>query len=358
MALAFTRFAPVGGASQPGSFSGSLGSFSSGVATSSTLSWTEVGTGDLTATLSGNNYLATGLTATGSTGAAGAVGPFIPNHFTVTVTPACAGSFTYAGQPFGVNVLAMNAAGNPTANFYGSFAQAVTLSDANALGVGTLSGHTIAAAAFAGGVASATPTYTFTAKETGYKTLSLRASNGLAGASLITSSAPTEGATVLRSGRLRLSTAAGKATAALQMAVTAEVWSNSSWVLNSDDSCSSVPAASVALSNPLGGTGLASTATTSASAITLSGGRGVLSLAAPTPAGSGLSVDVALNLGSGAADQSCLASHPASTGAGLAWLRSRHGSCAATFDRDPAARATFGIFVPEQRRTVYIRDVF
>ena len=55
------------------------------------------------------------------------------------------------------------------------------------------------------------------------------------------------------------------------------------------------------------------------SAITIAAGSGLLTLSAPSPAGAGStgSVDLALNLGAAAADQSCLAAHPASTGAAL-----------------------------------------
>jgi MSHA biogenesis protein MshQ len=71
-----------------------------------------------------------------------------------------------------------------------------------------------------------------------------------------------------------------------------------------------------------------------------------------------VSFDLALNLGNGSADQSCLANHPASTGAGLGWLRSRNGACAASWDRDPGAHASFGIYSPETRKTVHVREIF
>ena len=82
--------------------------------------------------------------------------------------------------------------------------------------------------------------------------------------------------------------------------------------------------------------------------------------AAPSPSATG-SVDIALNLGATAADQSCLATHPASTGAALPWLRAPQGSangCAAAWDRDPAARASFGIYSPETRKTLHVREIF
>ena len=75
--------------------------------------------------------------------------------------------------------------------------------------------------------------------------------------------------------------------------------------------------------------------------------------------GNSLSVDVALNLGSSTAtDQSCHASHPLTVGAAKPWLRAQNGSCATSADRDPAARASFGIFTPECRKTVHLRELF
>lgn len=112
--------------------------------------------------------------------------------------------------------------------------------------------------------------------------------------------------------------------------------------------------------NAAGGTTLNydGTTATSASAITLASGRGTLTLGAPTPANASLSVDLALDLGSTAADQSCQARRPATAGAARPWLRSAFGSCATTADRDPAACASFGVFSPETRKTVHVRDIF
>ena len=293
----------------------------------------------------------------------GSVGDFIPHRFTVAASHAC-GSFSYAGQPIATTVTAHNAAGATSATFNGtatttpSFAQAVTLVDANGLGLGTLAGNSIAAAGFSAGVANATPSYAFTSKTTPPQSLVLRATNGASGTSLVSSQGHAEPTLALRSGRLRLSNAFGKASAALQLAAVTDYWGGSTWLLNSADSCTTVAAASVALSNPRSATGAASAATTSAGALTISGGSGSISLAAPNPAGSSLSLDLAVNLGSAAADQSCLGSHPASTGAGKPWLRAQNGSCAAGADRDPAARASFGIFSPETRKTVHVREIF
>ena len=293
----------------------------------------------------------------------GSVGDFIPHRFSVAASHAC-GSFSYAGQPIATTVTAQNAAGNTTVNFNGTattapaFAQAVTLADANNLGLGTLAGNSIAATAFNAGVASAAPSYAFTSKTTAPQSLVLRASNGASGTALVSSQGYAEPSMPLRSGRLRLSNAFGTAAAALQLTAVTEYWGGNAWLLNSADNCTSLAGASVALSNPRSATGAASTATSSAGALAISSGSGRITLAAPSPAGSSLSLDVAVNLGSGTADQSCHANHPTTTGAGKAWLQAQNGSCAGTADRDPAARASFGIFSPETRKTVHVREIF
>ena len=66
---------------------------------------------------------------------------------------------------------------------------------------------------------------------------------------------------------------------------------------------------------------------------------------------------MAANLGTSGNDQSCL-SHAKQTSkpAEVPWLRSQNGNCAATYDRDPSARASFGVYAPETRKTVHIRE--
>ena len=293
----------------------------------------------------------------------GSVGDFIPHHFDVLATAAC-GAFTYAGQPVSATVTARNTGGGATLNFDGAaaispnFAQAVTLSDGGAGGLGTLSGTSIAATAFSAGVAQASPAYAFTSKTTAPSTLLLRAANAGSGSAAVSSAGYTEASLALRSGRLRLSTVYGSARALLQVPVVAEHWSGNSWVLNSADNCTSLLSTSVAVSNPRTAAGLVSVAVSVPGAVTLANGSGLLSLAAPLPVGNSLSVDLALNLGSSTADQSCHANHPLTVGAAKPWLRARNGSCATSADRDPAARASFGIFTPESRKTVHLRELF
>jgi MSHA biogenesis protein MshQ len=355
-ALAFTKALPSGGSA--GTFSGSLGAFSGGSATATNLVWSEVGQGDLGATLA--NYLGSGLGASGSTGSSGAVGRFIPHHFDVGVTDACTGGgFSYAGQPIPTTITARNASGGTTVNYAGSFARATTIGDAGTLGLGSFdSAANVPASAFASGVASATPAYAFTAKQTAPQTLTLRATD----TDGVSSAGFGEGSTALRSGRLLVANGYGSEKSALQLPVRTEYWSGAAWVLNSADNCTApasqpIAGTAVALSAYRDSKGASASWTTSASALSLTNGSGLLTLAAPGGGATG-TVDLALNLGSGAADQSCNASHPATSGAGRPWLRSRHGSCASSWDRDPAARASFGIYSAESKKTVHVREIF
>ena len=281
----------------------------------------------------------------------------------MVVTPACS-IFTYAAQPFSARITAKNGLATPgtTVNYDGTaattpnFSQAVTLSDAPTLGLGSFAGTgALAASLFNAGVANTlTPAYSFTAKLTAAQTLVVRAID----ADSVSSAGYAEGSTALRSGRLRLSNAFGSEKSPLALAVQAQYWSGNAWVLNSADNCSVVPAAAVARSGYVDNKGAPTAAwNTTANGIVVAGGNATLTLSAPSPLLTG-SVNLALNLGTTAADQSCLAVQPASTGAALPWLRSQNGGCSTAWDRDPSARATFGIFSPETRKILHVRRIF
>lgn len=374
--VAWSKYRPTGGASSAGTLtgtgSGAVGStalasssFVNGAVTLSDLKWTEVGTGDLSATLVSGSYLGTGTSVAGSTGSTGAVGPFVPHHFDVNLTQAC-GSFTYSGQPFTAKITARNALGNTTVNYDGSagtspnFAKAGTLSAVGAAS-GSLSSGSFAASQFTAGEAnvSSTPFFTFTNKLTAATSVTIRATD----ADAVSSSSGSDGSLSLRSGRIKISNAFGSEKTSLSVPVQTQYWNGKAWVINGQDSCTSIPAASVVRSNYVDNKG-ASTAgwSTTPSAVTIVGGNGTLSLSAPTDGVTG-SVDFAFNLGATATDQSCLSSHPASTGAAMTWLRAQNGtsgSCAGvvTYDRDPSARATFGVYQPESRKAVYQRELY
>lgn len=378
--ISFSKCLPSPGAG--GTFSGSLaGGFVGGAAGAVNLNWNEVGNGDLVAALS--NYLGSGLAVGGNTGTggiacngvggAGSVGRFVPDHFDVAVTAASANNppaspavtaFTYSGQPINATVTARSKGGTTTVNYAGAFANSVTLSAWNGVsaaapaptqnpGPGALANFTIPAANFSAGAAPAAPAYTLTNVLTAPTAVWLHASeSGVA--TPVTSASGAEGTILIRSGRLRLSNAFGSATTPLSLPVRAEYWTGQSWLLNTDDSFSAVPKSSLAL-RPAS-TGLLGVAV--GADVTLSSGRGAIALSKPT-SGTG-SVDLTANLGSGTADQSCLAiaGPPGTSGAAQPWLRAKNSAC--TFDRDPSARATFGVpaNAGEIRKVVHIRESF
>ncbi|MBQ0931512.1 hypothetical protein KAK07_10750 [Ideonella sp. 4Y16] len=428
-ALSFYRAKPGGSGAVDGSFTvGSAGSVSAASVTFSGNAWSEVGRLEATARLASGNYLGSGISVAGTTGAwtycaherstctlpSGIVATVryisrgkmlhlhgisgslscdnttfgqdpdygfekdcyyavqsgsqttdpgsiavIPHHLDLQTSAAC-GSFSYAGQPFGVTVTARNAVNGVTLNYDGSAAtspnqaQAISFVDASGNSTGSLAGS-LAASAFTAGVGSGTaPVFSFTSKLTPEQTITVRGVD----ANAVSSQGYTEGSMMLRSGRLVVSNAFGTDKSSLQLPLQVQAWSGMSWVLNSDDSCTSIPTSAVVRPRVVNHNGSAASWTSAVSAVSLSAGQGAITLAPPSPSGTG-TVDVAVHLGSGtAADQSCLASHSSAAGAGLPWLRSRNGSCAATWDRDPSARATFGVYAPESRKLMQIRELF
>jgi MSHA biogenesis protein MshQ len=87
----------------------------------------------------------------------------------------------------------------------------------------------------------------------------------------------------------------------------------------------------------------------------MTAGTGILKLAKSNNVAG--NVGLAYNLGSTGADVSCLADHPATTGAARPWLRSLNG-CANDYGRDPSSRATFGVFKPETKSIIHVRERF
>jgi MSHA biogenesis protein MshQ len=130
---------PAGGAN-PGLSGGTIVStFASGVGTTSTLRYDEVGIIEISAALSDGDYLGIGTTDTDNIlGNSSYVGRFNPARYAVTsssIIPACSATFTYARQPFTgtmtIEAQAGAAAGNVvTANYRAGF---VTLDPASEL---------------------------------------------------------------------------------------------------------------------------------------------------------------------------------------------------------------------------------
>ncbi len=317
-----------------------LTGFSKGAA-STTLTWNEVGTVDITATTSA--YLGSALDVVGTQAA---VGRFKPAYFDTIVSHGCSGVFTYAGlttpaiagQPFTVEVKAKRSGGTlnddttNTANYAGTvWAKTVTLSDANS-GTGTLANATFAAAAFSAGKAKRTDvSYALAAKLTAPYTLAIRATedsggDGVSSAETVPASkGSTEGSTLMRSGRLRLMSGQGSGQLPYVVKTEAQYWDGAYWRTNAQDSCTGYATANVQVTG--------STGTSVSAASGVSGGYGSLTLSKPTDLGlATLCLDTGTLAGDG-----CVAASPASIG----YLRG-NWKTATSYDQDPSATVLFG----------------
>ena len=348
--LSFVKYQPTGPGAVNGSFSGTLDAFSDGAVTGSNLNWSEVGTIDLNVTLASGNYLGSGLTAIGSTGNTGNVGPFIPDHFDTVVTQGCsAGGFTYSAQPFTMQITARNLSGGKTFNYDGSinttpnFAKSTALSDANAVAGGSLAPSSIFSTSYTEGVATASPTFTFASAKTAPATIKLRATD----TDSVTSST-TEGIADIRSGRLRLQNVYGSELLTLPVPLEAQYWNGTSYIRNQLDSCTVVPASSIAMGNykiNLSGSPTCETQLgySTGTGTFINGVSKFLRLTKPGVGNNG-SVDLTLNLITVIGNSCNAASPSAATSADISW-----------FGINPVSRATFGIY---KTPIIYFRENF
>ncbi|GAA0762197.1 LamG domain-containing protein [Ideonella azotifigens] len=373
------------------------GNFSSGSATASNLRYSEVGSFLLNTVGVVTGFLGSALNldavVVNNAGTQNArIGRFVPAGFALSggslgYRPAAACSpaagFNYLDEPFrlGFTLTAQNAQGATTANYTGSFARLDPGSAGswNLAGVASASGGGNSAAfattgsparlsvsagsgSWSNGVASNVQLSAQVSRTTPADG-PFSASFGIApvdsdGVKMLAydldTNLPADGTSdhtqlasiVLRHGRLRLLNAIGAADRALSMPLQAQYWNGSAWAPNTLDSCTKVPATAVNFGN-YRKTLTAADTNLVATSITLSAGQASLVLNAPTATHRG-SVDVALSLGSTAADVSCLqpwtpgTGDAASTGASLAYLRGAW--CGAGTDKDPTARASFGLY--------------
>lgn len=389
----------------------------SGVATPLNLTYSEVGSFTLTASTSNFlNTTGTNLSAylfdSGGVYKPGGltVGRFHPDHFEVisdSITPACSsGAFTYMAQPFGIDftVVSRNKLNGTTTN-YDNNTRGYTLvgtpslvaEDQLAANQGTdlkaarlsLSGSTnwvLGQYAVTSGVShnnatfskptGAAATWTGTNGAGPYDTLTIGVKATDSDGTLITT--PTRdmnatatgvcagagcdakkigSATQMRLGRLRLLNAYGSELLNVKVPVQAEYYDAGFWKVNTLDACTTIPNLrnDIAIgnySNASLGTNMGSAKIPSTS-LTLSGGTASFTMTKPTTAITG-SLDIALNLGSGTADTSCVNWSPAVTttaGASLSWLQFPWCSGKG----DPNARVTFG---STKAPFIYLREQY
>lgn len=284
--LSFAKCQPTGTSSSSGTFSGSVDTFSSGAANVTSMNWSEVGNGDLVATLASGSYLGSSLTATGNsgtggstcngTGGVGNVGRFIPDHFDTIVTGPMTcpsglvcptGGLVYSGQPFTANVYARNAAGVITQNYDGTtnttptFAKAVTLYAWDGPGStttqnppsaypGSITGTsgTITAGSFSRGATVSpgvpgAPVYAFGTTPTAPTDIFIRAIDTDSVTSLRATNPTTtsvEGGVKVVNGRIRISNAYGSELLPLNITATTQYYNGTGWVRSITDNATNL----------------------------------------------------------------------------------------------------------------------
>lgn len=141
--------------------------------------------------------------------------------------------------------------------------------------------------------------------------------------------------TDVRFGRLRLSNVFGSVSP-LKMPVEALYWSGKAWIKNINDSLTNVSTGNVAVSG-----------WTATGPSTLANGEGFIML---TPSAAG-KVSVCADVD----DNNAL--DCSATTMNQPWLQSNWGG-AATHTVDPSATATFGIYAPEHKKIIHIRELY
>ncbi|HUV99796.1 MAG TPA: DUF6701 domain-containing protein [Gallionella sp.] len=334
--LTSTLVSPAGGANPtpgnnvvPGTEFGAGGMVNdaNGVATVNNLSWGEVGSISLLATLTNPyGYLGTATTPTKdalnnlliATGTSATVGAFIPEHFDTAVVatattpmpcptsscPALYNGFVYSGQPFSMQVTAKNLAGGTTSNYHSAYGLSnnVNISAWDALGSlvtqnpgsGTLAINPMLSTAFNHGVGTtSTQTYTFATSPTAPTNIFLRAADAVNPS--VTSlrpipSASVEGGVQVVSGKVKVSNAHGSETLDLPMNASIQYYDGTFWRTSLTDSVTNL---TLSLSNYQRKTGAWTTTPSPASGQVVAGILKFI-LSAPTGGGTG-SVDVSIS---------------------------------------------------------------
>lgn len=374
-------FTPSGGTlgTLGGTTSLASGSFSGGSATVSNLTYSEAGSVGITATatsyLNTGGVNVTGTVVNATTGATARVGRFHPSHFALAsgalVTPSCSsGGFTYMGEPaLGVRFTleARNLSDAVTTNYrtsgytVGSVGVVAENADAGAdLGARLtglpattwVAGQYVMNATGATFTRGTTPDGPFdslvigaTVTDADGPVLASRDMNaataGACGGACTARALNGSSATRVRFGRLRIGNAMGAPQIELPVPLTVEYWTGTGFATNSLDGCTRLTNTNVTFSGyraPLAACAT-SGAPTGASGVVFTGGRATLRLSRPATTGS---VDLTPNLGATASGSTCSAGAAATaTAASRAWLQGNWG--AATYDRNPTARAVFGL---------------
>lgn len=390
----------------PGTLSLGTWSAASGIITTTTASYSDVGAFNLTledqtfssvdagdGTSTAVRYISSGAITAGR---------FVPDHFTLaagaSITPrsdigACSGSlFTYMGERmdlvFTLNARASVASGGAlTPSYSGATLGALALNSAASYNFGAIDSATPTpltsrldlaliggiTATWAGGTASiiapvaisraAMPDGLYAALKIGAApadpdgvALLASALNLDADNNATPERAQIGAATEVRFGRLRLQNSYGPDSAGQQLPLDVQYWNGSSFALNTLDSCTSLARANIALA--FTGTIAACNTAVLEASVAFASGLGKLTLAAP---GAGKTGTVTLTpiLGAAGAEMYCTAQGVSGLQAGVSsanagYLRGKWTG--ATWDENPTGRATFGLYGSQPRNFIFFRE--
>ena len=355
----------------------------------------EVGVFTIAATPSAGSYF--GLTV--PAGVSPNIGRFTPDHYflsgastlTTRAAAACipASSFTYMDERFGValTLQARNTANQVTQNYgtangfakldptnisqlgFGARSAATLLTsrlDLSAGSSGTFSAGSAAITATLGVRRAASPDGPYTTVQLGIVPTD---SDGITisgpdfdGDGIVGNERRNLGVTTeVRFGRLRIENVVGASRLDLPLRIQAQYYSANGFVTNTDDSCTRFASSDIAM-NFVTGAGMSLEACETAIApngpVTLSSGAVTgLRLRAPGIGNKG-AVDLRINLSS-ASGNTCTALGGAATSATASTLEFLRGNWAGTgtYDQDPPARATFGIY-KNANEFIYFQENF
>ena len=149
------------------------------------------------------------------------------------------------------------------------------------------------------------------------------------------------GRTKLRFGRLRLSNAIGSTLLPLPIPLSTQFYSTYGFVTNTDDSCTTLTGSDFAMSNYKVNLSACETGVSPTSSITFAAGLASLKLTAPGNGNDG-SVDLSPNLNT-ASGNTCASTSMAATASSRTYLQYNWDG-GASFDKNPSAKATFGVY--------------
>lgn len=269
---------------------GVFGNFAGGGASGTSFSWSEVGIITLTPSIADADYLGAG-DITGAV--SGHVGRFVPDHIDAAVSEGCvSGGFTYSGQPVTLELTARDLVDNVTVNYAAATGLSRSVSLAASPALGSFSPASVPAASFAGGIANATPAFSFTTSATPPTTITVGGQDA-DGVQLAAAADLTKKQTVaVRSGRLHLANAYGSEFLPLAMPAKVQYWTAGGWLVNVNDTCTIL----LTPTNANGGLSNALSAQTTASLLSpVAAGDARLRLTAPGAGNRGV-VDVSGNI--------------------------------------------------------------